>query len=157
MSTLISMYACSLETDIRSHYTWLWGTMWLLKTELRTSGRAGSALHPWPISPAQTANGVAMTHWTKLLLAEASQPSNPFLSLASTSHPGPSLEWITGLNKPPSSSSHLYDASWRCKSWLIFAVVTLKGTDTRNSAKRQQSLRKWTQISSLKTPSLPSV
>jgi hypothetical protein len=31
--------------DIRSYYRWLWVTMWLLGIELRTSGRAVSALN----------------------------------------------------------------------------------------------------------------
>jgi hypothetical protein len=33
------------------HYRWLWATMWLLGIELRTSGRAASALNCWAISP----------------------------------------------------------------------------------------------------------
>jgi hypothetical protein len=37
---------------IGSHYRWLWATMWLLRTELRTSERAGSALNCWAIFPA---------------------------------------------------------------------------------------------------------
>ena len=40
------------EEGIRSHYRWLWDTMWLLGFELRTSGRAASALNHWAISPA---------------------------------------------------------------------------------------------------------
>jgi hypothetical protein len=40
------------EEGIRSHYRWLWATMWLLGIELRTSGRAVSALNHWVISPA---------------------------------------------------------------------------------------------------------
>jgi hypothetical protein len=36
----------------RSHYRWLWATMWLLGIELRTSGRAVSALNRQAISPA---------------------------------------------------------------------------------------------------------
>jgi hypothetical protein len=40
------------EEGTRSHYRWLWATMWLLGTELRTSGRAVSALNLWAISPA---------------------------------------------------------------------------------------------------------
>jgi hypothetical protein len=39
------------EEDIRSHYGWLWATMWLWGFELRTSGRAASALNHWAISP----------------------------------------------------------------------------------------------------------
>jgi len=35
-----------------SHYRWLWAAMWLLGIELRTSGRAASALNHWAISPA---------------------------------------------------------------------------------------------------------
>ena len=37
----------------RSHYGWLWATMWVMGFELRTSGRAVSALNHWAISPAQ--------------------------------------------------------------------------------------------------------
>ena len=40
------------EEGIRSHYRWLWTTMWLLGFELRISGRAVSALKCWAISPA---------------------------------------------------------------------------------------------------------
>jgi hypothetical protein len=40
------------EEGIRSHYRWLWATMWLLGIELRTSARAVSALNRWAISPA---------------------------------------------------------------------------------------------------------
>jgi hypothetical protein len=40
------------EEDVRSHYRWLWATMWLLGFELRTFGRAVSALTRWAISPA---------------------------------------------------------------------------------------------------------
>ena len=47
-----SMYARRPEQGTRSHYRWLWATMWLLGIELRTSGRAASALNRWAISPA---------------------------------------------------------------------------------------------------------
>ena len=40
------------EEGVRSHYGWLWATMWLLGFELRTFGRAVSALTLWAISPA---------------------------------------------------------------------------------------------------------
>jgi hypothetical protein len=40
------------EQGIRSHYGWWWATMWLLGFELRTSGRAVSALNHWAIPPA---------------------------------------------------------------------------------------------------------
>jgi hypothetical protein len=61
----MTLSTCSPEEDIRSHYRWLWATMWLLKIELRTSDRAASALNHWAISPAQTANVVDMTLWTQ--------------------------------------------------------------------------------------------
>ena len=38
------------EKGTRSHYRWLWAIMWLLGIELRTSGRAVSALNHWAIS-----------------------------------------------------------------------------------------------------------
>jgi hypothetical protein len=40
------------EEGTRSHYRWLWTTLWLLGFELRTSGRAASALKLWAITPA---------------------------------------------------------------------------------------------------------
>jgi hypothetical protein len=40
------------EEGIRSHYRWLWATMWLLGFELRIFGREVSALTRWAISPA---------------------------------------------------------------------------------------------------------
>jgi hypothetical protein len=39
------------EEGITAHYWWLWATMWLLGIELRTSGRAASALNHRAISP----------------------------------------------------------------------------------------------------------
>jgi len=51
MSTLV-LSSDTPEEGIRSHYRWLWTTMWLLGFELRTSGRAVSALNRWAISPA---------------------------------------------------------------------------------------------------------
>ena len=47
-----AVFRHTLEKCIRSHYRWLWATMWLLGIELRTSGRAVSALNRWAISPA---------------------------------------------------------------------------------------------------------
>jgi len=51
ISTL-SLSSDTPEEGIRPHYGWLWATMWLLGIELRTSGRAASALNHWAISPA---------------------------------------------------------------------------------------------------------
>jgi hypothetical protein len=47
------MNICRPEEGIRSHYRWLWATMWVLGIELRTCGRAASAHNLWAISPAQ--------------------------------------------------------------------------------------------------------
>jgi uncharacterized membrane protein YecN with MAPEG domain len=55
MSTL-SLSSETPEEGILSHYRWLWATMWLLGTELRTSGIAVSVLNHWAISPALTKN-----------------------------------------------------------------------------------------------------
>jgi len=52
----ICMYTCVPEEGIRSHYRWLWATMWLLGIELRTSVRAASSLNRWAISPAPSPN-----------------------------------------------------------------------------------------------------
>ena len=57
------------EEGIRSHYRWLWATMWLLGIELRTSGRAVSALNHWAISPAHSCyyklpTGAAGSQWS---------------------------------------------------------------------------------------------
>ena len=46
------MYVCRLEEGTRSHYRWLWATTWWLGIELKTSGRASSALNLWVIFPA---------------------------------------------------------------------------------------------------------
>jgi hypothetical protein len=46
------LFSDTPEKGIRSHYRWLWATMWLLGIELRTSGRAVRALNRWAISPA---------------------------------------------------------------------------------------------------------
>ena len=51
MSTLLLSSDIS-EGGIGSHYRWLWDTMWVLGIELRTSGRAVSALNYWAISAA---------------------------------------------------------------------------------------------------------
>jgi hypothetical protein len=42
------------EEGIGSYYNRLWGTIWLLGIELRTSGRATTALIFWAISPASS-------------------------------------------------------------------------------------------------------
>jgi hypothetical protein len=46
------LFSDAPEEGIRSHYGWLWATMWLLGFELRTFRRAVSALNHWAISPA---------------------------------------------------------------------------------------------------------
>jgi len=54
-SIYVSTLSLSLdrpEEGIGSHYRWLWATMWLLGIELRSFGRAVSALNHWAISPA---------------------------------------------------------------------------------------------------------
>ena len=47
----LSLSSDTLEEGARSHYRWLWATMWLLGFEFRTFGRAVSALTRWVISP----------------------------------------------------------------------------------------------------------
>jgi len=50
----VSTLSLSSDTPgegIRSHYRWLWAILWLLGIELRTSGRAVSALNHWAIAP----------------------------------------------------------------------------------------------------------
>ena len=42
------MYTCLSEEGIRSHYRWLWTTMWLLGIELRTLGRTAVSLTAEP-------------------------------------------------------------------------------------------------------------
>jgi hypothetical protein len=49
MSTLL-LSSDTLEEGIRPHYRWLWATIRLMGTELRTSGRAVSAPNHWTIS-----------------------------------------------------------------------------------------------------------
>jgi hypothetical protein len=46
----------TLEEDIWCHYRWLWATIWLLESELKTSGRAVGALNHWAISPTPPPN-----------------------------------------------------------------------------------------------------
>ena len=62
MSTL-ELSSDILEEGIRSHYGWLWATMWLLGIELRTSGGTVCALNHWAISPAQ--DGRILTNFQK--------------------------------------------------------------------------------------------
>jgi hypothetical protein len=52
MSTMLRSSNTPVE-GIRFYYRWLWATMELLGIELRTSGRAVSALNCWAISPPQ--------------------------------------------------------------------------------------------------------
>ena len=54
------------EEDIRSHYRWLWDTVWLLGIELRIYWRAVSALNHWAISPAPTPFRFWLPHWLYL-------------------------------------------------------------------------------------------
>jgi len=51
--TILSLASDTKEEGIRSHYKWLWSTMWLLGINLRTSGRAVSTINLWAISLAQ--------------------------------------------------------------------------------------------------------
>ena len=51
VSTPLSLSSDTPEEGIRSSYRCLWATMWMLWIELRTSGRAISALNHWVISP----------------------------------------------------------------------------------------------------------
>ena len=51
---------------IRSHYRWLWSTMWFLGIELRTYVRAVSALNLWAISPAPWFSYIPWTSWFHL-------------------------------------------------------------------------------------------
>jgi hypothetical protein len=67
MSTL-SLSSDTPEEGIRSHYRWLWATMWLLGIELRTSGRAVSALNHWAISPALALCIFVRFFWYKKIL-----------------------------------------------------------------------------------------
>jgi hypothetical protein len=53
------------EEGIGSHSRCLWATMWLLGTELRTSGRAVRALNRWAISPAPCACFIQFKHTQK--------------------------------------------------------------------------------------------
>jgi hypothetical protein len=46
--SILSPSSDTPEEGIRSHYRWLWATMWVLGIELRTSGRAVSALNAEP-------------------------------------------------------------------------------------------------------------
>jgi hypothetical protein len=52
VSTLL-LFLDTPEEGIKPHYRWLWANMWLLGIELRTSGRAVSALNQWAISLTQ--------------------------------------------------------------------------------------------------------
>jgi hypothetical protein len=56
------------EEGIRSHYRWLWATMWLLGFELRTSGRAVSALNCWATSPALS--DISSAHSITIVMAK---------------------------------------------------------------------------------------
>jgi hypothetical protein len=47
-----ALSSCTWEEGIRFHYRWLWATMWLLGTELKTFCRAFYTLIHWAISPA---------------------------------------------------------------------------------------------------------
>ena len=46
-SCIFLNYECMPGKSIKSHYRWLWITMWLLKIELRNSVRSVSALFCW--------------------------------------------------------------------------------------------------------------
>jgi hypothetical protein len=78
------------EEGVRSHYGWLWATMWLLGFEFRTFGRAVSALTHWVISPVpiftfsitslqfgfQTPFQSRWTRWSLIILACPSKNMN---------------------------------------------------------------------------------
>jgi hypothetical protein len=67
-SILKYIYSDTPEEGIRSHYWWLWATMWLLGFELRTFGRAISTLNHWAISPALTSASERWRQENKFIL-----------------------------------------------------------------------------------------
>ena len=48
----VAVFGYNRRENVRSHCRWLWATMWLLGSELRTFGREVGALNHWAISPA---------------------------------------------------------------------------------------------------------
>ena len=77
------MSALSLSSDkgIRSHYRWLWPTMWLLGFELRTFGRAIGALNCWAIS------GSLLKQWLGILPPDMSSSWAALLPLSLSRNP----------------------------------------------------------------------
>ena len=102
----ICMYICMPEEDMRSHYRWLWATMWLLGIELRIFRRENSALHHWAISPA-TVFWIRMKHihnilryyfGSNLLISEVGVlvgSSTPSAKTLLVNHPAPG--WVQHL------------------------------------------------------------
>ena len=105
----------SLEECIRSHCRGVWATMWLLGIELRTSGRAVSALNHWVIFPAllfifnltQSRISREMGLWACLWVIEVDMPS----------HHAPLL-WAVILNSVNGERNWAV-ANFHCSSFLI--------------------------------------
>ena len=60
----------SSEEEVRFHYRWLWATMWLLGIELRSSGRAVSALNHWAISIAHRSHSYSNYYTMQFICKE---------------------------------------------------------------------------------------
>ena len=96
----VAVFRHTPEKGIRAHYGWLWATMWLLRFELRTFGRAVSALNRWAIPP-------ALELIFKLKIDSLSYTISWPLFFLPTLFPATTPSPISPILLSPRSSSHL--------------------------------------------------
>ena len=112
------------EEDVRSHYEWLWATMWLLGFELGTFGRAVSFLTCWTISPAPIFFILSSLISVKFLLQHFRELEVCFLSVLWGIEPMASC-----MLASTSRQSHSSRAKW---FGLVFNFVFLFSNENLN-------------------------
>jgi hypothetical protein len=114
---LCCTYTFSPEEGIRSPNRWLWVTMWLLEIELRTCGRAVSALIHWDNSAAPALEIlINITYHTCLVVQVPSFINSVGLLLSFYCVFKPFLVLILSFLFNP------YDIFWHKKSFLFFLI-----------------------------------
>ena len=147
------VHCCCLQTHPKRafdpHYIWLWATIWLLGIELRTSGRAVSALNCWAILWAQPTLFLQYRHLDNddnddssfyLRLLVYRQLSQYLEGQSSSRHLSLRVwNWLDPVSKMGSWIGELPAAvSWKCKTPAQGKVLSILG-------KRLPSYTQWRQ------------
>jgi hypothetical protein len=126
--TTLSLSSDMPKEDIGSHYRWLWATIWLLGIELRTSGRALSALNCWVPSKPPAASNIGVRERTEgaegvcNLIGGTSTNQNPQSSQGLNHQPksthGGTMAPATSSREWPCQTSMGREALGPVKAWF---------------------------------------